>query len=801
MPGGPLNALNGLRVLDLSETVAGSYCTKLLCDAGADVIKVEPTGGHPLRRWSWSGSVGRDGDPDGALFRYLAAGQKSVLAELTEPEGLARILDLAAASDFIVDTFRPGQLEERGLGLATLHEANPALSRISITAFGQEGPRRMDDCSDFLLQAISGSLHSHGERDRVPLFVGGGLGNWIAGSYAAAGALAALARSRRTGCGALVDVSTLECLAVTLVCYPTVAASVPGGVRRRHVYTMVPAIEPCRDGFVGFTTLTVQQWHDFLALIGQPALISDHSLDDLRARTERISELAPLIHEWTLPKSAETISDLAAAFRIPTAPVLNGASITDLDHLRDRALFQTNPRGDFPHPRPPFRSTATSPTPVVGAPRLHENNASLQAHPRSRPPTTAEPLGGDPLKGVRVFDLTAFWAGTFATGYLASLGADVIKVESIQRPDAMRFNTAVPASVDQWYEQGYLFLAANLNKRGITLNLADPSGRDLALRLAATCDIVVENFSPRVVEQFAFTYDDLRAVRPDIIMLRMPGWGLEGPWRERPGFAPTMEQASGMAWVTGYEDGPPISPGLCDPLAGVHGSFAMLAALEHRRATGEGQQIELSMIDLAVNVAAEQLVEYHAYGHVMSREGNHGVIASPQGVYACAGGEEWVALAVSNDEEWSALRRAMGSPDWAGDPSLDHLSGRQAGRQIVDEELAAWFATRGLSEALAVLQSAGVPAEAVAPSYDIDKDPQMVSRGFWEEVVHPIVGSVRYPGWPMRISSEPERWYRSPAPLLGQHTEEVLRNDLGLTAADIDTLREAGIIGDRPHGL
>ena len=283
---------------------------------------------------------------------------------------------------------------------------------------------------------------------------------------------------------------------------------------------------------------------------------------------------------------------------------------------------------------------------------------------------------------MRVLDVTAFWAGPSATQYLATLGADVIKVESVQRPDSMRFNVSVSPKTERWWEQGYLFLSANLNKRGITLNLGDDRGRELFLQLVAQSDVVVENFTPRVMENFKLTYDAIREVRPDVVMVSMPGWGLDGPWRDRPGFATTMEQASGMAFVTGYNDGPPMAPGLCDPLAGVHGAFAVLAALEERRKTGRGQHIEVPMIDLAVNVSAEQILEFEVYGELMTRTGNRCLQAAPQGVYSCAGADEWLALSVTTEEQWKALCEAIGAPSWADDPELatiDHDRRRTIG--------------------------------------------------------------------------------------------------------------------------
>ncbi|MGO8863709.1 MAG: CaiB/BaiF CoA transferase family protein [Acidimicrobiales bacterium] len=787
-----------MRVLDLSDGIAGAYCAKLLSDAGAQVVKLEPRTGHRLRTWSSSGAVGSDGEDDGALFRHLSAGQRSAVADIDDPAGAARALELASVSDIVIESFAPQYLESRGLGREPLHDANPSLTMVSITPFGQEGPRRGDARDDFLLQALIGSLHLHGGVGSPPLAVGGRLGEWTVGAFAATGTLAARARAWRTGLGEHVDVSSLECLAVTFLCYPTLFAALPGG-SRAQTFTMVPGIEHCKDGFVGFATITVQQWHDYLAMMGRADLIEREEWNDQKVRQRQVADIVAETGPWLLEHTSDELVELAASFRVPAAPVSTGATVTALPHLVARDLFQPNPRGGFPDPRPPFRTSRTSPRPIAPAPRLAEHDAkpfgdgpARREAGDHRPPAASAPLGD-----VRIIDLTAFWAGPFGTQYLATMGADVIKVESIQRPDPMRFSVTVPASTDQWYERGSLFLSINLNKRGITLDLSRPEGRELLLRLVATADVVVENFTPRVMEHFGLTYDQLRAVRPDIILLRMPGWGLEGPWSDRAAFASTMEQVSGMAWVTGRADGPPMLPGICDPLAGIHGAFAVLAALEQRRRSGEGQQIELSMVDMAVNVAVEQIVEYAAYGHLMGREGNRGR-AAPQGAYPCADPDAWIALVVSTDGEWNALCRAMVNPELAQDVALAHSEGRRAAHDRIDKEIAAWSAGRSLDEVLSALQSAGVPAEPVASAYEIDENSQLLARRFWEEVHHPIVGAQRYPGWPMRLSGGPDTWYRSPAPLLGQHTEEILRDELGLSADDLASLRDAKIIGDRP---
>ena len=326
-------------------------------------------------------------------------------------------------------------------------------------------------------------------------------------------------------------------------------------------------------------------------------------------------------------------------FRVPAAPVGNGANVT-----RPAPSGRPPPLPAEPKRWLPRSTTAVSHDSDLTAGAASGAGPRRAQRRRIRPPRRT-PLAawsrphedhGPPLEGIRVIDLTSFWAGPFATQYLATLGADVIKVESAQRPDPMRFNVSVPMTTDQWYERGSLYLSVNLNKRAVTLDLTQPRGRELLLDLVATADVVIENFTPRVMEQFDLTYEKLQFVRPDLVYVRMPGWGLEGPWRDRPAFASTMEQASGMAWITGWPDGPPMLTGICDALAGVHGAFAVLAALDQRRHTGEGQQIELAMLDMTANIAVEQVLEYAAYGHLMAREGNRGPTAAPQGVYPCA---------------------------------------------------------------------------------------------------------------------------------------------------------------------
>jgi crotonobetainyl-CoA:carnitine CoA-transferase CaiB-like acyl-CoA transferase len=362
-----------------------------------------------------------------------------------------------------------------------------------------------------------------------------------------------------------------------------------------------------------------------------------------------------------------------------------------------------------------------------------------------------------------VLDFTAFWAGPFATSWLSAMGADVIKVEAVQRPDGIRFSASVsPRQDPQFFEKSALFHAANLGKRGITLDLSRPEGLDLAKQLIATSDVVIENFTPRVLEQFGLDEETVRSLRDDVIFARLPAFGLTGPWRNRPGFAQTMEQLTGMAWVTGYEGGPPIiAGGLVDPMVGTHAALAVVAALDHRARTGEGQLVEVPLVEVATAVTAEQVIRYSVDGSLGGRRGEHGV-------YRCDGNDAWVAI------------------DGARDP-LDA------------EARAAWCATRSADDAARELVAEGIPAAAMVPAHLGASDPQMHARNFFEQVEHPLVGTHDYPTWPMRFSAGPSSYWRGPAPTLGQHNAEILGGELGLDAETLKRLEESGVIGTTPR--
>jgi crotonobetainyl-CoA:carnitine CoA-transferase CaiB-like acyl-CoA transferase len=394
-----------------------------------------------------------------------------------------------------------------------------------------------------------------------------------------------------------------------------------------------------------------------------------------------------------------------------------------------------------------------------------------------------------------VLDLGTFWAGPYLGMYLASLGADVIKVESTGRPDGFRFVGVADVSSDRWFERGVLFQATNLGKRNLTLDLNQEQGRDLLRRLIAGADVLIENFAPRVMERFGFDYANVRELRPDIVMLRMPAYGLEGPWRDYVGWALAIAQAAGISWVTGTPSGKPRNSGaFLDCAIGMHAGVALQAALAHRRRTGEGQLIEVAQFETALCICPEPAIDYSLNGRVQGRRGNRSDRFAPQGVYAGRDGE-LVAISVRDTAEWERLVELLGKPGWSQDPDFATTAGRRKRHDEIDERIAAWTREQAASEVAELLLGRGIPAAELLVNARMYDDPQLSARAYYQSIEHPVSGVRRYPVWPMRFSFSEGEVYAGPTPTLGQHNGEILGRELGLDPATVEELEQGGVIG------
>lgn len=734
-----------LRVLQLGDGIEVAYCTKVLADAGADVAFVESGAGHPLRR-------------RGPLFSYLHSGKRSIKDES------GCVSHLFASTDVLITDALPLPWDE-------LHETHPHLTVAVITPYGLKGPWADRPASDLTLQAASGGMAPRGAIGKAPLMVGGEPSYWFAGAIAAASVLGVIPRKDKTGRGELIDVSMLESTHLEHGMHPVTFASMAQRPFQSSRGTPVPGIEPTSDGYVGFFVITGQQWLDFCALIGQPQWTEDERLFIATERRLRAEALLGPIREWTRSQTTAEIVEIASLMRIPVAPIGNGATLAEIDQFVAEEWFVQNPDG-FLQPRRPYRFegeriSVPAKTDAIGGGTVEH----WAAKPKPLP-TAAVEL---PLAGLRVADFTGFWAGPMAGGILAGLGADVIHIEGPKRPDGIRMNTIRPMTEDGWWEWSPLFCGANTNKRDLSVDLSVPEGRDIALRLLATSDVMIENFSPRVVEQLGLGPEVARKMNPQIIVVRMPAFGLGGPWRDRVGFAQTIEQAAGLAFVTGYPGEAPLIPnGMCDPLAGVFGAISALVALAERARTGSGQVVESAMIGSALHTAAEQLIDYSASGRLHTSLGNASELVE-QDVFRCAGDDQWVAISIPDEDAKSVVQEITATRTMAA--------------------LAGWCAERSAAEVTNALWSRGVPASPVFWAQDAADNPQLVARGFFESVTHPLCGTHPYISWPGRFSAGPATWNRQPSPTMGQHNAEILAQ-VGFDDGQIADLHARHVISD-----
>ena len=409
-----------------------------------------------------------------------------------------------------------------------------------------------------------------------------------------------------------------------------------------------------------------------------------------------------------------------------------------------------------------------------------------------------------PLEGIRVLDASNTYAGPTCGRVLADLGAQVIHVEAMQRMELVRL-VVLPENraTEAYWNTGAYFMKRNLNKQDITLDLSRPEGVELFKAVAAKCDVVLESFAPRVMRNFGLDYEQIRAVRPDVVYCSLSGYGQDGPYRDWVAYGMGLEPASGISQLTGYAGEGPMRSGisLTDPLSGLAATVAVLVALHHRRKTGEGQYIDLSEHEAAIPLVAAALLDHQMNGRAPERRGNRSWFAAPQGVYRCQGDDEWLAISCHSDAEFAALCEAVGHPEWKDDERFADLLARHANHDVLDHSISDWTAGMEKLAAMEHLQRAGVRAGAVLHPKDLLLNPHLRDRGHFTTVPHPDVGRRPFPQQlPVHFSkfdATPSR----PAPRLGEHNDEVLTALASLNAEDLTRLRDEKIIGDHPEPM
>ncbi len=399
-----------------------------------------------------------------------------------------------------------------------------------------------------------------------------------------------------------------------------------------------------------------------------------------------------------------------------------------------------------------------------------------------------------PLTGIRVADFTWAWAGPQGSLLLSMLGAEVIKIESNARLDHARVHTLTAGSLTGGIDESPVFNDLNLGKRSLTLNLKKQRARDLVKDLVPHCDIVLQNMRPGVLDKMGLGYRELSKLKPDLIMLSSSAVGATGPERTYTGYAPTFACLSGMVDISGHPDEPPIAlSGSVDLRVGTASAFAVLAALIHRKRTGEGQDIDLSSTEVMSSMMGEAFVGYALNGRLPERVGNRDRTLAPQGVYRNlddAGDPQWTSIAITTDSEWDALKTVIADPQLDGE-SFATSTARRTHHDELDAIIERWTEQRSNQASVQLLQAAGIAAAVVHNGKSLATDPHLAERGIYQSVEHPLLGEVKVvgPPWKLEGANVP-----GPAPLLGQHNDYVLKEILGLEASEIDALVKDEIV-------
>jgi crotonobetainyl-CoA:carnitine CoA-transferase CaiB-like acyl-CoA transferase len=778
--------LSDVMVVEIASGVAGSFAGRLLSELGATVVMVEPADGHPLR--------GRPpmGDGHGALFSYLASGKLSDTAT-PDDAGRRHLEELLGAADALL-------VEPDGAGRSLLPASLPDhLVVVEITAFGGDGPSARWRPSDLAVWAMGGYMYFTGEAGREPLAVPGSQAEMLAGVHAAFALMAALHERSRSGRGQEVEVAALEAVLASHCWLVNLWAAC--GMR---VDRTTHGLTRSADGWVHGLSLDPS----IIRLVAAEQLDGMEPVTSLMEASEEVrTRYAAALDGWAATHTTAEIVELGRSHDVTVAPVMTSADLATNAQLADRRWWREGTDAAFERlrvPGPPFRFSRSESLPPRAAPRRVEDRstvADLIAR-RTAPARSADPAEADApaLSGVRIVELATNWAAPVCARHLADLGAEVIKVERADRlPTRQEVIPGSPPDPQlEPYNRSLYFNELNRNKRSVSLDLKTPLGAAAFRALVKDADVLIENNSVGVMERLGMSWEQLAALNPGLIMISFTAFGSSGPWRNRRAYGMQLESIAGLTAATGYRDGPPYPTGLFypDPVGGIFGAVAVMAALLERQRSGKGQWIDLSLAECATIMMADVHLQHAATGQVRRPDGNRDTRFAPQGAYRCAGEDNWVAISVQSDDDWLALAEAIGRPDLAGRPELASLAGRRAHHDELDAAIGDWTGARVQYEVAGALQRAGISSAPVLANWQVAADRHIHARRFYVEVDHPTVGVYPQASWPWRLSRTPAAVTR-PAPTFAQHHREIFA-ELGYDDALVDELLSTRAAADRP---
>jgi crotonobetainyl-CoA:carnitine CoA-transferase CaiB-like acyl-CoA transferase len=777
--------LDGVRVVDMAEG-KGEMCGRFLADLGADVIRVEPSGGAPSRALAPLHA--------GVSLRFAThnMGKRGVVIDHTTSEGREQLLRLLDRADIWIESASPGAMSELGLAVDLVHARNAELVVLSITDFGQTGPYRDWVATDWTLLAMGGVLSRSGLPGREPLMPPGDLALQVTALQAAWAALVAYWNRLERGHGDHIDFSLYE--ATAQVVDPAMGvvgtAQVAGYEQTRDRPAPGPyPIFRCRDGHVRVVLLAPRQWQAMRAWLGEPEELQDPEFETIRGRALASERLHVVFDQHFRERGKYELTVAGQARGVPIAPVLEPADVLAAEHYRIRGAIertQLAPGIEADAPTGFAEIDGRRVRPGRRAPWLGEHNHEVFTEPARSPSARsadARPMRR-PFEGLRVLDFGVIVLGAEAARLFADQGAEVIKIESRAFPDGARISPVH-------------FAIGHRGSKSIGVNLRSPEGVDLVKRLVAQSDIVLANFKPGTLEKLGLGAQALREVNPGIVIAGSSAVGATGPWSSWLGYGPLVRCAAGLTSLWRYGDDPDsfsdsttIHP---DHYAARVTAIAALAALIARRRSGQGAEIATSQAETILMQISTPLVEEALRPGAIEVTGNAGRHAAPWGVYPCAGDDEWCVVTVHDDDDWRRLREALGNPQWAADPDLAGVDGRLARRTEIDEHLTRWTGALPPREVTATLQAAGVPAGFMQRPDEFKDDPQLQARDFLSMFEQPGLE-------PRAVDKAPFRSQRIaapakiPAPEPGEHTREICTGLLGLIPDEVDRLIANGAL-------
>jgi crotonobetainyl-CoA:carnitine CoA-transferase CaiB-like acyl-CoA transferase len=802
-------ALAGVRVLELGAGVAGPYGARLLGDLGAEIVKIERPGvGDSLRgKPPFADPV--DGVSRGLLFEYLNWGKRSVELDLSDIGSRQRLSHLVRWADIVIVSLSPARVGEFGLTPEVLSGWNRRAVVTLVSNFGHSGPYRDWAASDLVFQAMGGVMQISGTAERDPIKPGLNQSLYCAGINAAYASLAGYLAARRFGAGVTIDLSIHEVIASQLVMNQPYYAFL-GAIQGRRSATQDPFSGepiPTGDGFVSLQSTTLTPVARFATLFDDDRFAAPEFATEA-TRAEHAVALSQLLAEHLATSTSRDVFEAAGARGLLAGFVQSAEQLLTCPQLRARSVWRVE-SGLTVQGTPlqlPARFAEMSATPICNGHPAPKSGADNDFSPR---PPAPEPSNGrngkardessaGPLSGMLVVDLSTVFAVPYVGALLSDFGAEVVKVEAPAKLDQSR--SSFGASFDNdpsgdYWNKASTFQVLNRGKRSVAIDLSTASGRSALRALVDKADILLENFTPRVMRKWGMTYEQLAQANPGLIMLSNTGYGSTGPWASFKAQGTTLEATMGLTSVTGYPGEGPAKAGQSYPdfLACWTGLLAILAALTSRYETGQGQWIDLGMHQLGATVIPEALISWQASGQQPPRVGDRDVDALFSGLFSTAEPGHLVAVSVICPRQLGALAGLVpGVPETVADVDEPNTALRQ--------RLTAWTCTRTVAEVCAALQSIGVAAGPVMNAQDLLQDLHVASRGFYEWVDHgetsgyrPLIG--RPFSWK---SSRSHVAIASRAPRFAEHNEYVLTKLASLDDSAYQPLRATSVIVDAP---